>query len=265
MKSSNKALHPYGAQSAPRVNADVRHKMKTTSLCAIVCAAFLLFGCRHTRQPAVTAQGDAPWDSVAFTLGLAEVRYGQGKKDRAEQLLLKAENKHPEDYRPYLALIMFYELEKAYALGAAVADRAQDSGLTHLGIIYAQAEMYAHLKDFPKAQAIYATHDPRRKEDWPSVSNWALACFETGDYAQACRLWSECLKHDPHDPQLIYSLALSYSRLGMTNRIPALLEQLRSVAPLDAKDFEQRLRLEGKEASNKAVQAIGDKSPQPDP
>ena len=41
----NKALHPYGAQSAPRVNADVGHKMKI--FCAIIIIS-LSCSCRSS-------------------------------------------------------------------------------------------------------------------------------------------------------------------------------------------------------------------------
>lgn len=206
------------------------------SLCIALC------GCSGTQTATGSADDVTQWDQVSADLAVAEIRFKHGQHTRVEKNLQRTVQENPTSVRAAYALADFYDIQKAHALSVQVVDAAQKQGLMDPKLLVVKAEALLHLKRFALAKDIYENIS-LDSSDTPSLSNWALCCFEIGDYKRAAELWSQVYKLEPQNKAALYSLALATSLAGDHTQVQALVSELEKLAPLDAKDLQAHIGL----------------------
>jgi len=209
---------------------------------------------------------DTPRDAdiVAWNISLAKGLLQAGNEDRAVRMLQNTAGAYTNDARPLKVLAEQHLRAKRYSLALETARQVERIDPGDVGFRYLQAEALAQLEHYDDAMRIYQMYSPLDNKDWPSVSNWANCYAELGMYAEAERLWAAAHKAVPEDNDYLYGLAFTKGMLGKVKEYKGLLYLLSKRSAPSALDVQARVNIE-KEKANKGVQAIGDKSPQPDP
>jgi serine/threonine-protein kinase len=198
-------------------------------------------------------------------IGLALAFEHQGAIDEAEQTYQRAINSHPNSWVPYNSLGTFYlrrnEYEKAQLMFQKVIALAPEGygAYVNLGATYANMGRYTEaieplkksiairpsysayinlgtsyfgLNQFKEAAAAYEEAiqlNPKQYVTWGNLGDARKYLGAKSDaqtaYRKAVELASEELKVNPHDPDVLSSLASYYSELGDRNHALAYLAQ----------------------------------------